>query len=130
MIDNWNDETNFLHKSLLTGRQVANLCEAFAKNLSANIKLSKSQLSTIIESGGFFGRRFAPLIKADLPLMRNVFTTSSKSVLIPLRLKVAASTIGSRIHKKRFWIGTKTLMILIEEIEDILIIVKALANSA
>ena len=130
MIDNWNDETNFLHKSLLTGRQVANLCEAFAKNLSANIKLSKSHLSTIIESGGFFGRRFGPLIKADLPLMRNVFTTSAKSVLIPLRLKVAASTIGSRIHKKRFWIRTTTLIILIEEIEDILIIVKALANSA
>ena len=38
------NETNFLHKLLLTNRQVLNLREAFANNSSADIKLSKTQL--------------------------------------------------------------------------------------
>ena len=45
MIGNSNDETNFRHKLLLTNRQVANLCKAFANNSSTDIKLSKAQLS-------------------------------------------------------------------------------------
>ena len=37
-----NDETNFLHRLLLTDTQVSRLCKAFANVLSANIKLSKT----------------------------------------------------------------------------------------
>ena len=47
------NETNFLHKLLLTNRQVANLCKAFANYLSIDIKLSKTQLFKMIQSGGF-----------------------------------------------------------------------------
>ena len=43
------NETNFHHKLLLTNRQVANLCKAFANHLSTDIKLSKTQLSTMIQ---------------------------------------------------------------------------------
>ena len=50
------NKTNFPHKLLLTDRQVSNLCKAFASGSSTNIKLSKSQLSRIIQSGGFLGR--------------------------------------------------------------------------
>ena len=64
------DETNFPHK-LLTNRQVANL-KAFANNLSADIKLSKTQISKMIQSGGFLGRLLGPLLKTGLPLMKNV----------------------------------------------------------
>ena len=46
-----NHETNLSHKLLLTNRQVSNLCKAFAKYLSADIKLSKTQLSNMIQSG-------------------------------------------------------------------------------
>ena len=42
------NETNFPHKLLLTNRQVANLCKAFAKYLSTDIKFSKTQLSKMI----------------------------------------------------------------------------------
>ena len=35
------NETNFPHKLLLTNRQVANLCKAFANYLSTDIKLQK-----------------------------------------------------------------------------------------
>ena len=41
------NETNFPHKLLLTNRQVANLCKAFANHSSADIKLLKTQLSKI-----------------------------------------------------------------------------------
>ena len=39
---------NFPHKLLLTNRQVSNLRNAFANHLSADIKLSKTQLSKMI----------------------------------------------------------------------------------
>ena len=38
------NETNFPHKLVLTNRQVSNLLQAFANHLSADIKLSKTQL--------------------------------------------------------------------------------------
>ena len=41
------NETNFPHKLLLTNRQVSNLRKALANHLSADIKLSKTQLSKI-----------------------------------------------------------------------------------
>ena len=50
------NETNFPHKLLLTNRKVANLCKTFVNYLSTDIKLSKTQLSKILESGGFLGR--------------------------------------------------------------------------
>ena len=57
------DETNFPHKLLLTNRQVANLLKAFANYLSADIKLSKTRLSKMVQSGGFLGRLLGPLQK-------------------------------------------------------------------
>ena len=45
MIGNSDDETNFPHKSLLTNRQVADLCKYLENNLSTDIRLSKTELS-------------------------------------------------------------------------------------
>ena len=53
VIDNSDNKTNFPHEVLLTNRQVANLREAFASRTSTDIKLSKTQLSKMIQSGGF-----------------------------------------------------------------------------
>ena len=44
------DETNFPHKFLLTNRQVGNLCKAFVNYLSTDIKLSKTEISKMIQS--------------------------------------------------------------------------------
>ena len=41
------NETNFPHNLLLTNRQGSNLRKAFANHLSADIELSKTQLSKI-----------------------------------------------------------------------------------
>ena len=43
------DETNFPHKLLLTDRQVPHLRKAFPNKSSADIKLSKIQLSKMIQ---------------------------------------------------------------------------------
>ena len=64
------NETDFPHKLLLTNRQVSNLHKAFANHLSADIKLSKTQLSKMIQSGGFLGRLLCPLLKTRLPLKK------------------------------------------------------------
>ena len=72
MIGNSDNETNFSHKLLLTNGQVANLPKAFANNSSTNIKLSKTQLSKMIQSGGFLGKLLGTLLKTGLPLMKNV----------------------------------------------------------
>ena len=53
LIGNSNDETNFLHKLLLTDTQVSEIRKAFANGSSANIKFSKTQLSKIVQFGGF-----------------------------------------------------------------------------
>ena len=55
VVGNSNDENNFPNKLLLTNTQVLKLCKAFANNSSANIKLSKTQMHKIGQSGGFLG---------------------------------------------------------------------------
>ena len=62
MIGNPNDETNFPHKLLLTNTQVLNLRKAFANKSSTDIRLSKTQLSKMIQSGGFLGRLLGFLV--------------------------------------------------------------------
>ena len=100
MIGNSDDETNFPHKLLLTNRQVANLCKPFANYLSTDIKLSKAQLSKMIQLRGFLGRLLGPLLKTGLPLIKSVIQLLAKSVLIPLGLTAAASVADAGIHKK------------------------------
>ena len=65
MIGNSDDKTNLPHKLLLKNRQVSNLRKAFANYSSTNFNLSKSQLSKMIQSGGFISRLLGPLLKQD-----------------------------------------------------------------
>ena len=123
------NETNFPHKLLLTNRQVSNLRKAFANHLSADIKLSKTQLSKMIQSGGFLGRLLGPLLKTGLPLIKNVIKPLAKRVLFPLGLTAAASTVDAGIHKNILGSGTTTLIISNDEMESIIEIIKSLEDS-
>ena len=78
IIGNSNDETNFPDKLLLTNTQVANPRKVFANFLSTDMKLSKTQLSQMIQPGGFLGRLLDPLLKIGLPLMKNVIQPLAK----------------------------------------------------
>ena len=121
MVSNSNDNTNFPHELLLTNRQVANI----RKNTSIDIKLSKTQLSKMLQSGGFLrnllGKLAGPLMKVAMPL--------AKSVLAPLGISAAMSAIDGSIKKKMFGSGTTTLIISNDEMDDILKIVKSLEDS-
>ena len=110
---------------LLTNTQVLRLRKAFANGLSANTKLSKTQMHKIGQSEGFLGRLLGPLLKTELPLIGNVLKPLAKSVLIPL---AAAAAIDEAIHKKIFGSGNRTLIISNEEMNDIMKIVKNLRN--
>ena len=74
MIGSPNDETNFPYKLLLTNRvaKVSNLRKALANKSSTVIKLSKTQISKMIQSGGFLGRMLGPLLKTGVPLVKNI----------------------------------------------------------
>ena len=130
MISNSNDNTNFPHELLLTNRQVANIRKAFANHSSIDIKLSKTQLSKMIQSGRFLGKLFGPLLKTGLPLIKSVIKPLAKSVLIPLGLTAAASAADAGIHKKILGSGNSTTLIISnDEMDDILKIVKSLEDS-
>ena len=91
------------HELLLTTRQKTKLRNAFNNNMSTDLKLSKAQISKIIQSGGFLG---SLLSKLAGPLMR-VAAPLAKNILGPLGTTTAASAIGAAIQKKKkntwFW---------------------------
>ena len=123
------NETNFPHQLLLTNRQVANIRKAFANNSSIDIKWSKTQLSKMIQSGGFLGKLIGPLQKTELPSIKNVIKPFPKSVLIPLGLTAAAPAADAGIHRIILGSGNTTLIISNNEIEGIIEIVKSLEDS-
>ena len=84
-------ESNFPHKLLLSNRQIENPLKAFANKSSTDITLSKTQLSKMVQSGGFLDRLLGLLLKAGLPLIKNIIKPLAKSVLIPLGLTASAS---------------------------------------
>ena len=61
VIGNSKDETNFLHKLLFIARQVSRLGKAFTNNSSFNIKLSKTQLSEMVQLGGILPFQLFPV---------------------------------------------------------------------
>ena len=123
------NESSFPHKLLLTNRQVSNLRKPFANNSLTDIKLSKTQLSKMIQSRGFLSRLLGPLLKTGLPLIKNVIKALAESVLIPLGLTAAASAADAGIHKKLLGSRNTTLIVSSDEIEGIIKIVKSLENS-
>ena len=84
---------------LLTTRQKTKLRNAFNNNMPTDLKLSKSQISKIIQSGGFLG---SLLSKLAVPLMK-VAIPLAKNVLALLGITAAASAIDAGIKKKNTW---------------------------
>ena len=88
-----NDANNFPLKLLLTKTQVSRLRKDFANNSSANIKLSKTQLHKIEQSGGFLGRLLGPLLKTGLSLMINVLNKCTFNTI-----RITSSSINNRYN--------------------------------
>ena len=83
----------------------------------------------MIKSGGFLGRLLDPLLKARLPLIKNVIKPLAESVLLPFGLTAAAAAADAGIHKKILGSGNTTLIISNDEIHDIMKIIKSLEDS-
>ena len=71
--------------------------QIFLNDMSANINLSKTQISKIVQLAGFVGRLLGPLIKFFLPSMKKAIKPSARSVLIPLGLTAADANIQTKI---------------------------------
>ena len=90
--------------------------------MATDIKLSKTQIKKLIQSGGFLGKLLSklagPLMKVAMPL--------AKKVLAPLGLTAAMSAIdaSSQVHGSRV-----KLIIEQEDMNDIIKIIEALENS-
>ena len=74
------DGKDLPHELLLTTRQKIKLRNAFDNNISTYLKLSRAQISKIIQSGGFLGlllsKLAGPLMKVAIPLAKNVLAQS------------------------------------------------------
>ena len=116
---------NLPHELLLTTRQKTKLRNVFGNNVSIDIKLSKAQISKVIQSGGFLdsllSKTAGPLINVAVPL--------AKDILAPLAITAAASVIDAGVQKKIHGSGATTLIISNEEMNYIMKIVQALEDS-
>ena len=85
---------------LLTTRQKTKLRNAFNNNMSTDLKLSKAQISKIIQPGGFLrsllSKLAGPLMEVAVP-----FVPLAKNILAPLGMTAAASGIDAGIKKKK-----------------------------
>ena len=71
-------ENDLPHELLLTTRQKTKLRNAFNSNMSTNLKILKTQISKIIQSGGFLVTLLGPLLKTVLSLIKNVIKPLAK----------------------------------------------------
>ena len=84
------------HELLSTIRQKTKLQNTFEDNMSTNIKLSKTQISKIIQSRGFLD---SLLSKLACSLMK-VAVQMAKNILVPLERTAGASPIHAGIQRK------------------------------
>ena len=110
---------------LLTTRQTTKPRNSIESNVSTDIKFGKTEISKIIQSGGFQGKIIGPLLKTGRPLLKSVIKP-----LDLLGLTAASSAVDAGIQRKIYsGSGTTTLAISNEEMNDIMKIVQALEES-
>ena len=134
MIGNPNDETNFPHKLLLTYTQVSKNRKAFANGPSANIKFSKTQLSKIVQLGGFV-TGMTGIVKPEneifktanglLSLTNSIAKKSASMGNKGTLVNAGLSLLGQKIKKKNYGSG---ITLTNNEIKDIMKVIKSLEN--
>ena len=125
------EEEKLLHELFLATRQTTKIKNSFANNMSADIKLSKAQMSKIIQTSGSYGFWLGNLGKKALT---NIAITLARDNLRKLVNNLNSSAIkkfdrkisgkGSVRPGKRF-----TLIISSEDINDIIRIIKSSEDS-
>ena len=99
------------------------------KSLENKGILSKRNTKKITSQDGWVLNFLRPLMTAGLPLMISVLTPLAKSVFLPLWLSAGMLAADAVIQKNIYGSGITALVILNEEMEDIMKIVKSLEES-
>ena len=108
--------TSLPHELLLTTCQTTKLRNAIEKNMSTDIKFSKTQISKVISSGGYLGLLLSKLAG----LLMKVAVPLSNSILAPSEITAVASAIDAGIQEKIHGSGATTLINSNEEMNAIL----------
>ena len=83
----------------LTSTEIKDIIKVMRSLENIGILLKGTIGKAISQEGGLLNF-LSPLIKVDLPLMKNVLPSLAKSVFIPLGLTAAASATNPAIKKK------------------------------
>ena len=119
------------HELFLTTRQTTKLRNTFANNMSTDIKLSKAQISKIIQSGGSIGYWLGNLEKKALTNIVIPLARDSLPELVSNLTSNAINKFERKISRKRAVIARKgfTLFITNEDMNDIIKVIKSLEDS-
>ena len=93
-------ENDVPHELFLTKRRKTKLRNAFNNNMSTDLKISKEQISKIIQSGGFLGSLLSklegPLMKVAIPFIKKCFSTKKE-------LQLLLQQLMQELRKKNAW---------------------------
>ena len=114
-----NDETNVLHKLLLTDRQVSGLRKAFISGSSANVEFSKTHLPRMMQSGG---------VISDIPISENILLSVAEKGTIIAR-NFGEDFLDMQIDKfNKEYITGAGITLTNNEIKDIVKVTKSLED--
>ena len=127
---NFEDE-HLPHELFLTTRQTTKIIKVFANNMSTQIKLTKAQISRIIQWGGSFGSWLGNLGKKA---PTNIAIPLARENLPGLESNLASNAIDNferKISRKGAVRGGKEFILFIfsEDMGDIIKIIKSLEDS-
>ena len=129
VVEDSNDENDFLYKLLLTNTKVSKLRKAFANGSSAKIKLLKIQLDEIGQSRGFLGINYliAP-IKGLLSVLKFIDNEFKNVLKNKNKISGTIKTVDSSIKdiKNFFRVG---ITVTGNEIKDLMKVIKSLENT-
>ena len=108
---NFEDE-ELPHELFLTARQTTKIRNAFANNVSTDIKLSKAQISKIIQSSGSFGSWLGNLGKEVLKHITNPLARDNLPGLISYLASNAINKFKKKIVEKELSEQEKDLLYL------------------
>ena len=119
------------YELFLTTRQTTKIRNTFAKNMSTDIKLSKAQISKIIQLGGSFGSWLGNLGKKGVTNIAILLARDNLPGLVSSLFSNSINKFERKISGKGAVRARKgfTLFISNEDMDDIIKIIKSLEDS-
>ena len=118
------------HELFLTTRQKTKIRNTFAKNVSTDIKLSKAQISKIIQSGGSFGSWLANFEKKTLTNVAIPLARDNLSRLVSNLISNTITNFERKISGKgAVRAGKAFTLFILNDINNIIKNIKSLEDS-